>query len=353
MRKRFLIGLLLCVLMLSGCANPVNRSVYPLQPKETEEQPEKEVTYLSIATSGKWEGILRGDLMEKYCKKVEEWSDGTLILKMYYNGALGGDLELIAGAKKGTLNIINCVPTYQAPAVPEAVILDTPGLFNSIEEYNTFMEGDYGKVMQSYYEKAGLHLLSGRAFTYRVMTSRFAVTTMKDMKNLRMRSMEDNQQVTFWQSMGCTVTPMSWPSVRTAMQQNILAAQENPLAYMISSNLQDVQGYVLLTNHMLMISSYLMNKEQYDALSEEHKAILDRFFEEMETELILGEAAEEQEMRQMLEKRGIVFTEPSEEIRQGIASGRDVVLQSIRKKLGDTFVDEFLEALEESRRKNG
>ncbi|MCD8009247.1 MAG: TRAP transporter substrate-binding protein, partial [Lachnospiraceae bacterium] len=234
--------------------------------EESEEGEEEDVVYLSVATSGNWEPIIRGELFEEYAEKLLEWSDGKLVMKIYYNAELGSDLELIAGVQEGTLCIVNLVPAYQTSVVPEAALLDIPGLFESTEEFNYFIENYYWDQMQSFYNEAGIRMLTCSAFAFRQLTSNQEISSLSDLQGLKLRTMEVEYQIAFWQSMGATVIPMSWQEVRLAIQQGILDAQENPIGYVISANLAEVQNYITLTNHMPMVSSYLMNEEQYQAL---------------------------------------------------------------------------------------
>ncbi len=314
-----------------------------------EETGEEDVVYLSVATSGNWENIIRGDLFEEYSEKLLEWSDGKLVMKIYYDAELGTDLELIAGVQEGTLCIVNLVPTYQTSAVPEAALLDIPGLFETTEEFNYFIENYYWDQMQAFYNEAGIRMLTCSAFTYRQLTSNREISSLADMKGLKLRTMESEYQIAFWQSMGATVIPMSWQEVRLAIQQGILEAQENPIGYMVSTNLAEVQDYVILTNHVPMISSYLMNEEQYQALSDENKKLLQRFMDEMSQELVEQEPAEEEEILEDLAAQGVHILEASEDIQQGIQDGKEVVIEMLRGDLGDPIVDDYLARVEEAK----
>lgn len=149
--------------------------------------------------------------------------------------------------------------------------------------------------------------------------------------------------------MGATVIPLSFTEVRLAIQQGILDAQENPLGYIITTNLIGVQDYVILTNHLPMISTYLMNEEQYQALSDENKKLLQRFMDEMSQELVEQEPAEEEEILEDLAAQGVHILEASEDIQQGIQDGKEVVIEMLRGDLGDPIVDDYLARVEEAK----
>lgn len=140
-----LIAVILIAVIIGGCGTSETiqeTSALESDAAVAEEQAVTESTaassadtvWLSMATSGNWEDIARGEIWNEYCDKLAEWSGGELRIRSYFNGSLGNDLELIEGAKEGTLSIINSVPSYQISVVPEAALLDVPGLFDSTEE---------------------------------------------------------------------------------------------------------------------------------------------------------------------------------------------------------------------------
>ena len=344
-------AVLLCA-VLAGCSGEKKMQPEPAESTEavTESAEREDKVYLSMATSGNWGQILRGNLWDSYCRKLEEWSDGRIVMNGYFNGSLGNDLELIEGVREGTLCIINSVPSYQTSVVPEAALLDVPGLFESTGEYNYFIENYYLDTLQSFYHRKGIRLLSSSAFDFRIMTSNTPVKSMSDLKGFKLRTMENKYHIAFWQAMGASVFSMNFNELRMAIQQNLLQGQENPIGYMISARLSDVQDNVILTNHVLMISNFLMNEEQYEALSEEDKALLQKFFDEMSRELVEQQPAEDRKLLENLLEENIQVYEAAPEIREAITEkGQPIVLEMLRKDLGDDVVDDFLAKVKEAK----
>ena len=353
-RKKWrLAGICLGCTLLAACGKGSGKE--PAVPAETtaetvQESGEEETVYLSMATTGNWSDILRGDLWDEYCRKLTDWSGGKLVMRSYFNGALGNDLELIEGVAEGTLCIINSVPSYQISVVPEAALLDVPGLFESPEEYNIFIENYYMDTIQSFYQAKGIRLLVSSAFDFRVLTSNTPIRSMQDLKDLKLRTMENKYHIAFWQAMGASAMSMSFNQVSLAIQQGFLQAQENPLGYMISSRLSEVQDQVVRTNHELMVSNFLMNEEQYQALSEENKEMLQRFLEEMSRELVQQQPTEDAMLSEILQGEGIRIYDAPEDIRRAIAEkGKPVVLDLLRDDLGEEVVEDFLEKVEQAK----
>ena len=356
MRRKNRIGIpglccLLLALALSACGpeKPAEESL-PVETTAAETPAPEDMVYLSMATSGNWSDILRGDLWNEYCEKLKEWSGGRMVMQGYFGGSLGNDLELIEGISEGTLCLINMVPSYQISVVPEAALLDTPGVFSSPEEYNYFIDNYYMDTLQSYYHRKGLRLLISSAFDFRVLTSNKPVRSMEDLKDLKLRTMETKYHVAFWQAMGASVLSMNFNQMRLAIQQGLLQAQENPMGYMVSSRLSDVQNQVIRTRHVLMISNFLMNEKQYEALAAEDRDLLQRFLEEMSRDLVEKQPMEDADLSETLTAQGIEIYDASEDIREAIETvGQPVVLDMLRKDLGDDVVDDFLEKVQRAK----
>ena len=301
-----------------------------------------------MATSGNWENVVRGKLFEEYVEKLTDWSQGRMLIQLYDNGALGDDLQILEGVRSGTLNIINCVPSYLSPAVPEAALLDIPALFGGPEAFNAMMDAGYQEVMQEYFSQNGLYLLSCRAFDMRQMTSNVPVQEPADLEGLQLRTMETEYHVAFWRALGALPIPMSFNQVWVALQLGSIQGQENPLYYLESARLSEVQDYVVLTNHLPMISCYVMNLDQWEALAPQYQQLLQRFMDEMEAELLEETQAQNQEILAFSREQGLEILEISESLRGLMQEAREVVVQMLREDLGDETVDQYLAAVNQA-----
>lgn len=343
-RWAFLGFLLLMSFVFAGCQTGEDDT--QTETVEEENETDTAVIRLVVAAAGSWEGVYRGDIFTEYAAWLEEESDGRLVLEMYDNGTLGNDLDLIAGVQLGTVTIVNSVPTYQASVVPEAALLDTPGIFSGVEDYNALMESSYWDVMQEYYNEKGLQLLSSYAYTTRNMTSNVALESISDWQTIQMRVMESTYSQTFWEAMGTVAYPLQFTEVYLALSQGIIDAQENALYVVLANALYEVQDYIILTEHMPMVSSYVMNKDLYDALSEEDRMLLEECFAMMAEATVAAAPSDEAEFLEQLQTDyGMEVIEISDEIREQIQVASVKTLESLRQDLGDDVVDEFLAAV--------
>lgn len=302
---------------------------------------------LSFACSGNLDGTMQGDIIYKYIDLLAEWSGGSLTIGFYPNAQLGGDVEIIEGTQLGSISIFNGAPTAQIGLIPELALLDIPGLFSTMEACNEVLSGDFKDMIQEYYNKAGLQLLDCYADGFREVTSNRAINSMEDFKGLNIRTMENKYHLAFWKELGANPTPLAFGELYIALQQGMLEAQENPMVSNVGAKLVEVQDYVVLTHHIPFVNTYVMNKAQYDALSEEHKELLERFVTGMREETIKGSAAEIQRLMDLsVAEHGVEIIDVPDELRQQIRQANAPVIEQMKKDIDPALVDNFVAAAE-------
>jgi len=338
----FLMVIFSAVICLSACDQEPVPETEAAETAVDEQDPELRLT---IATSGSWSNVSRGVLFEEYSEKLKEWTNGEIVIELFDDSALGDDLQLLEGVKLGTLNLINCVPSYLTSAVPEAALLDIPTMFDSIDEFNTFMQGGYFDVMGQYFQDRGLKLISCRAYDMRQMTSNVRIESVEDLEGLKLRTMEVDHQIVFWQSLGAMTIPLPFSQVKLALQLGSIDAQENPLYYLESIRLNTVQDYVILTNHLPMVSTYVMNLDQWEAMTEEQREYLERFITEMEQKLIRETEKQNRQILEDADELNFEVIQTDGIFREALKEGKNAVLEMLRTKLGDAVVDQYLDAV--------
>ena len=78
------------------------------------------------------------------------------------------------------------------------------------------------------------------------------VKTADDLKGLKIRVMNSAIHKAIWQSLGANPTPMPWP-IYTELEQGVIDGQENPLWVMEVYKFYEIQKYMTLTRHVLLL----------------------------------------------------------------------------------------------------
>jgi tripartite ATP-independent transporter DctP family solute receptor len=104
--------------------------------------------------------------------------------------------------------------------------------------------------------------------------SRKDVTTLEEMKGLKIRTVESAIHVDIWKALGTNATPMSMSQLYTGLEQKVVDGQENPLANLQANKLDEVQKFVTLTGHVYGASPFMISKVFWDTLNDKEKDIM-------------------------------------------------------------------------------
>ena len=74
---------------------------------------------------------------------------------------------------------------------------------------------------------------------------------------------------------GADATNMNWSETYTALQQNTVEGQENPLPAIDAASVQEVQKYCSMWNANYDCLFFCINQDIYDALTPEQQAVVD------------------------------------------------------------------------------
>ena len=220
-------------------------------------------------------------LVESFKKTVEEKSNGTISVQIYPNSVLGGDAELTESVAMGTLEAALPSTSVLVSYSDDFGIMDMPYLFSSPENAFAAMDGDLGTYFNEKLEEVGIHSLGYSYNGLRSMTnSSHPIETPDDLKGLKMRVMENEVFIDFFETLGASATPMSFNELFTGLQQHTVDGEENPPSLIYASKFQEVQEYLSLTEHVNNFLGFIMNQDFYNSLTQEQREIIDETAEE-------------------------------------------------------------------------
>ncbi len=211
----------------------------------------------------------------KFKELVEERSKGAIVCEIYPNQQLGGDRELTEGAQLGSVTATSPTSSPLAAFQKDMFVLDAPFLFVNRPEAFAALDGPFGQKLLDKLESINLKGLAYWENGFRNLTnSRNAVRKPEDVKGLKLRTMENAIHLAAWKALGANPTPMAFGELFTAMQQKTVDGQENPFGQIFDNKFYEVQPYITRSQHAYPPFVVFMNKEFWDDLSDEHKAIV-------------------------------------------------------------------------------
>jgi TRAP-type C4-dicarboxylate transport system substrate-binding protein len=105
-------------------------------------------------------------------------------------------------------------------------------------------------------------------------TANKKVTTVSEVKNMKIRTPDTPIYRAALSAMGAAVTPMAWSEVYSALQLGVVDGMANTPDLIYNAKLGEVQKYLALTGHLTQIQTVLINDNFYKKLSPELQAVL-------------------------------------------------------------------------------
>ena len=237
-----------------------------------ESENNKSITF-TFAHNHKENGMYHIGAM-KFKELVEFRSKNMVIINIFLGGQLGADREIQEGIELGTIDMgISSSPV--ASINDYAKLLDAPYLFVNREHISEVLDGSLGKRMSVPLEQKNIKQLAFWENGFRQITNnKRPINIPSDLSGLKLRTPENAVRLETFRTFGANPTPMSFKEVFGALQQGVIDGQENPLAVINQGSLFEVQEYLSISNHVYSAAHFLMNKEKFDALSQNLQTIL-------------------------------------------------------------------------------
>lgn len=246
---------------------------------------------------------------EHFKTQVEKDSQGRIKVQLYPSEQLGNEMDIINSIQLGTADMTLAGESLQNWA-PKAAMLAVPYAFRDSAHLRKAVEGEVGEQIKAQItERTNLVPIAWFERGSRQLTANRPITTPQELKGLRLRVPNVPLFVETWQTMGARPTPMALGEVFTALQQNVIEGQENPLSLIESASLYEVQKYVNRTDHVRSWIYVVIGKKQLDAMPDDLRQVVMNAAQAMqafESELF---EKDQQRLEASLKERGMEFVD--------------------------------------------
>jgi len=219
-----------------------------------------------------------GSLGKALEANVKAMSGGDLQLKFFEPGALVPALEIFDAVKSGAVDAGWSTPGYWQGKEPALALFSAVPFGPSAGEYAAWIYNGGGeKIMQKIYHKHGLHSLTCGVIAPEASGwFREEITSLDQFKGKKMRFFGLGAKV--MQKLGVDTQLLAGADIYPALERGTIDATEFSMPA-IDLNL----GFYQVAKHYYFpgwhqqstLFELLMNKKKWDALSDQHKAILE------------------------------------------------------------------------------
>ena len=254
-------------------------------------------------------GNPRHEASLKFAELVKAKTSGRIEVQVAPSAQLGDDAAMVTALRTGALDISANSQGAVAGAVPEYAAYGMPFLFSSPAQAFRLLDGPLGKELADKSAEKGLVVLGYWDNGIRQMTnSKRAITSVEDMKGLKMRTPPDATLVDIMQALGAEAQQIKFAELYVALQQGVVDGQENPLMNIHASKLYEVQKHLALTNHQFQMTPLLVSKRTWDRLNAaDRKALTDAATEATALQRKLSQEADDKLLAE-LKAKGVQVT---------------------------------------------
>ena len=203
-------------------------------------------------------------------KELPDWT-----IEVYPAGQLGGSLAMIQGLTLGTVDIYTEFINILADMVPEYQVFAVHYKFDSVDEYEKFMNSPtFAKMNEKMIKKNGItnigNMRAGSVYNH---FSNKPLNKVEDAKGLINRVAQMAPLVQCWKSYGAKPTSMDWGEIYTSLQTGVITAIDNPILDMYDEKFHEAIKYVNMTNNIYNMISYNTSVAFWDKLTDKEKEV--------------------------------------------------------------------------------
>jgi TRAP-type mannitol/chloroaromatic compound transport system substrate-binding protein len=269
MRSRFIKGLIVLVVVLAGAG-------YLASALTTPAEAQRKVTWKMASAFGSKLPHL-GTSATRFADNVKVMSGGTLELKFFEPGALVPALECFDAVSKGSVESCWTTPGYHTGKYPALAFFTTVPFGPQIGEFLAWKWfGGGNDLRNEIYAKHNLIALD--CFAIGPETSgwfRKEVKNVSELKGIKMRFFGLGAQV--MQKLGVNTQLMAAADIYPALERGVIDATEFSMPTMdLALGFHQIakNNYYPGWHQQVSVSELLMNKAEWDKLSEQHKRII-------------------------------------------------------------------------------
>lgn len=267
--------------------------------------------------------------VEAWGQEITEASEGRIQFTYYHGGSLGGAGESVDMVLNGMADICWTSSSINVGRMPCSDGIGLPMLgFNSTVEASQAMWNMYEKYDYIKDEWKDFYVIEvAAACDVPITTTKKQINTPEDFKGLRMRAVTPGV-VYMLQELGCVPMSITIPDTYENLEKNVADGCMNDWHNIMAFSLWDVLKYAMDAKVSYSNQALLMNKNVYESLPDDLKAIIDEKSGEYAA-LMAGEYWDSsiEQSQKLAGENDVTIYEPTEEIQAALDAAAAVAYE--------------------------
>jgi tripartite ATP-independent transporter DctP family solute receptor len=272
----------------------------------------------------------------RFADNLQKSAGDRIKLEYFPNGQLGAENDVVQQVKTGTVDLMISGSSYWATVVPEMGMCDLGYLFDSYDQAKKHLIGNVGKTLAKVvYDRSKVTIIGWTStFGARNIYAKKPVTSLADVKNVKIRVLPVPTFLQTIEAMGAIPTPIAMNELYTALQTGIVDGFEQNAGTVLGMKLYEMTKYCYLSEHMFLPITAAASPR---AISRMPADLLPAFLK----------AAEEASLYQYSVTPDKVKTATEQLMKLGVTyspmapADRKAVRQEVNRKVWQPFIDKY------------
>ena len=210
----------------------------------------------------------------KFADLVKERSNGEIEIKVFANGVLGGEREMLEQVQNGVLEMTKASASPLETFSSDYKVFNLPFVFRDRDHFFKVLTSPVGESILASSKKRGFIGLAYYDSGARSFYAKKAINTPDDLKGMKIRVQQSPTTIKMIQALGATPTPMAWGEVYSALQTGVVDGAENNVTALTNGRHGEVCKFYSETEHQIVPDVLVMSSTRWDSLKKAHQEII-------------------------------------------------------------------------------
>ncbi|MBP8674920.1 MAG: TRAP transporter substrate-binding protein [Acetomicrobium sp.] len=271
---------------------------------------------------------------ERFAKRVNELTEGRVVIEIYPSGQLGAEGELIDGVQFGSIEMGHHVFASLGKVHKDMPLFGLPYLFRDAAHGLMATNPETSPVMarlnEEMVKQANMRVIGCYTRGFRHLSAKFPVYSPEDLKGKKIRGIPVPMWTTLLKGMGAIPVPVAISELPTALVTGLVVGQENPLGQMWAAKIYETQSHIMLTGHMLDLLPVFVNEAVWNKILEgDHRALIMQAMKEASDYSRMWSEEQEKEYIRLFKEKGVTIIGEQEGLNK--EAFKKAVLEQVRK----------------------
>lgn len=210
----------------------------------------------------------------RFADLVKERSNGEIEIKVFANGVLGGEREMLEQVQNGVLELTKASASPLETFSTDYKVFNLPFVFRDRDHFFKVLTSPVGESILASSKKRGFIGLAYYDSGARSFYAKKAINTPDDLKGMKIRVQQSPTTIKMIQALGATPTPMAWGEVYSALQTGVVDGAENNVTALTNGRHGEVCKFYSETEHQIVPDVLVMSSTRWDSLKKAHQEII-------------------------------------------------------------------------------